>query len=79
MLKSQEILNSIRQMQDEVKNLQKEGKTDDALAKLNEIENAPFERTAGNLKKIKIAVITAICTGVAVSIATAVLKLTFCG
>lgn len=48
-------------------------------AKLNEIENAPFERTAGNLKKIKIAVITAVCTGVAVSIATAVLKLTFCG
>ena len=43
MLKSQEILNSIRQMQDEVKNLQKEGKTDDALAKLNEIENKKKE------------------------------------
>ena len=31
------------------------------------------------LEKIKIAVITAVCTGVAVSIATAVLKLTFGG
>lgn len=46
-------------------------------AKLGQIENAPTEKTAGNLEKIKIAVITAVCTGVAVSIATAVLKLTF--
>lgn len=46
-------------------------------AKLGQIENTPAEKTAGNLEKIKIAVITAVCTGVAVSIATAVLKLTF--
>lgn len=43
MLKSQMILDSIRQMQDEVKNLQKEGKTDEALVKLNEIENKQKE------------------------------------
>ena len=47
-------------------------------AKLGQIENAPFEKATGNLEKIKIAVITAVCTGVVVSIVTAVLKLTFC-
>ena len=48
-------------------------------AKLGQIENAPFEKTTGNFEKIRIAVITAICTGIAVSVVTAVLKLTFGG
>ena len=43
MLKSQEILDSIKQMQQEVVNFQKEGKTDDALTKLNEIEDKKKE------------------------------------
>lgn len=48
-------------------------------SKISQIESLPAEKTSGNLEKIKIAVITAICTGVAVSIANAVLKLTFGG
>lgn len=48
-------------------------------AKLGQIEKAPFEKTVGNLEKIRIAVITTVCTGIAVSIVTTVLKLTFGG
>ena len=47
--------------------------------KLGQIENAPFEKATGNFEKIRIAVITAVCTGIVVSIVTAVLKLTFGG
>lgn len=43
MLKSEEILNNIESLKNEVKNLRNEGKVDEALAKLTDIENAKKE------------------------------------
>ncbi len=73
---------SVKVMAERLGNIEdKVDKVDEGLKrneeKLVQIEGAPSKTTAGNIEKIKIAVITAVCTSAAVAIATAILKLAF--
>ena len=78
-----ERLGNIEEKVDKVDEAMKrnEEKADEAMKrneqKLIQIENAPSKETACNLEKVKIAVITAVCTSAAVAIATAILRLAF--